>query len=76
MWMRRPALASPALYAKGKRTDDVLKDNCEVTSKQVLIDGDHEGMPKEWKVQTGKAAEGTLNILFQKTRVGTWTVGG
>lgn len=47
MWMRRPALASPALYAKGKRTDDVLKDNCEVTSEQVLIDGDREGMPKE-----------------------------
>ena len=47
MWMRRPALASPALYAKGKRTDDVLKGNCEVTSEQVLIDRDREGMPKE-----------------------------
>lgn len=74
--MQWPALASPAFYAKGKRTDDVLKDNCEVTSEQVLIDGDREGMPEGWKVQTGKAAEGTLKILFQKTCVWTWTMDG
>lgn len=74
--MQWPALASPAFYAKGKRTDDVFKDNCEVTSEQVLIDGDREGMPEGWKVQTGKAAEGTLKILFQKTCVWTWTMDG
>lgn len=76
MWIRRPALASPAFYAKGERTGDVLKDNCEVTSEQVLIDRHREGMPKGRKEQTGKATEGTLKILFQKPCVGTWTMDG
>lgn len=64
------------ILCQGGRTGDVLKDNCEVTSEQVLIDRHREGMPKGQKEQTGKAAEGTLKILFQKTCVGTWTMDG
>lgn len=41
----------------------MLRVNCEVTSEQVLTDGDREGMPKGWKVQTGKARRELPNSL-------------
>lgn len=56
----------------------MLKDNCEVTSEQVLIDRHREGMPKGQKEQTGKAAEGNSENSFSKKDVcvGTWTMDG